>query len=417
MTVRTAEDLVGRLDFLIAQHDEVRGRQTLSLVAAHNILGPKARAALSSWLADKAGSGRPGQRSHGGTEFLDELESLTVDLARRLFHCEYVELRPMGGSMANQMVAYALLRPGDTSLCLPPPVGHKSYLEAGLPGLHGVRVVHAPYDWSGMNVDAEACAQAILTVRPRAVFVGSAQILYPYPLGVLREAAERVGAAIVYDAAHVLGLIAGGQFQDPLAEGATVMTGSTHKTLPGPMGGIILTGNRELGLAVQRVGDRLVSNYQNNRIAALAFALVEMERYGPEFAAGMIRNARALARALVARGASVLGHAPDYTDSHILLLDTAATAHPDGSQANARLTDCGIAASSVSLPERRPGTEPRRGLRLGSNDTARLGMGEPELERVADLLVRALITSEPADRIRADVRAFMRNFTHVHFAV
>jgi glycine hydroxymethyltransferase len=410
-------DLVARLDALIAEHNAVRGRRTLSLVAAHNILGPRALSALSSRLADKASSGRPGRRSHGGSELIEEIEHLALELARRVFRCDYVELRPMGGTMANEIVTHALLRPGDTILCLPPPAGHKSYLEAGIPGLYGLKVVHAPFDVAALNLDGRACAEAIRTVRPRAVFVGSAQVLYPYPLRDLREAVAEAGASIVYDAAHVLGLIAGGQFQDPLAEGAAVVTGSTHKTFPGPMGGIVLTNDPEVWESTQRVADRLVSNYQNNRIAALAYALIEMERHGPAFAAGMIRNARALARALVARGLRVLGHGPDYTDTHIVLVDPASTRYPDGRRATERLSACGIAASAMGLPGSPAGVEPRRGVRLGSNDTTRLGMGEAEMEGAAALVVRALTTDEPAARIRGDVEAFVRGFPRVHFAV
>src|SRR6185312_1365451 len=237
----------------------------------------------------------------------------------------------------------------------------------------------------------------------------TAELLFPYPLKELREIADRVGANLYYDGAHILGLAAGRQYQDPLREGAEFLTGSTQKTLGGPIGGLILTTNNEAGAAISHRTSRLVSNYHNNRIAALAVTLAEMAAFGSDYAAQVVRNAHALAESLDRQGVTVLGKEMGFTNSHIVLLD--ATTMPIGLEAYRRLEHARVLSSRVPLPHTYPDYG---GIRLGTAALTRLGAREQDMVSIASLLTR-LISGEPPAEVAPKVTEIARSFATVHY--
>ncbi|MCI4328582.1 MAG: serine hydroxymethyltransferase, partial [Thermoplasmata archaeon] len=184
--------------------------------------------------------GKPGERYYEGNEQVDEVERMCLDLARRVFRCSFADVRPISGTVANLAVLKALAEPGA-------PVGtsrladgaHISSASFGAFGLRGVKPVYYPWDPAKMTIDAAGTCKVLKEARPKLALFGLSLFLFPMPLQEIAPTLEEIGAVGWYDAAHVLGLIAGGEFQDPLREGVSVISASTHKTLPGPQHGIL----------------------------------------------------------------------------------------------------------------------------------------------------------------------------------
>ena len=382
----------------------------LNLVASHNHLGPKARAILSSSLADQILSGAPGQRSHSGGAWIEALDSMTASLCKRIFGAASVELRPMSGAQANGVALAALARQGDTVIAQPARHGgHKTYRENGYAGLLGLRVLDIPYDDALGAIDLNQLEDLARVNRPKLLAVGTASLRFPLPLSDLRAIAGRVGAKLFYDGAHILGLVAGGQFQHPLREGADILTGSTQKTLGGPIGGLVLTGDDGEGREISRATSRQISNYHNNRIAALAITLAEMEKFGRDYAAQVVANARALARGLDQAGVPIADLERGHTDSHIVVFDT--TKLKTGDSTFARLEQARILSSRVELPATHP---EHRGIRLGTSAVTRIGMKEADMARVAKMIGR-VAGGEPPERVAGDVTDLARSFPTVQY--
>lgn len=382
----------------------------LNLVASHNYLSPSARALLSSSVADNILSGVLGSRHHSGGAWIEAVDTLVVELCKRIFGAAWVEYRPMSGAQANGLLLAALTRPGDKVMALDPRHGgHRTYREDGYSGVLGIKLHDIPYDEGADAIDLNRLEEAMRRQRPKLLIVGTAELLFPFPLKELRAIANQVGARLFYDGAHILGLAAGGQFQDPLREGAGLLTGSTQKTLGGPIGGLILTTDEEAGAEITRVSSGLVSNYHNNRIAALAVTLAEMARFGRDYAAQVVGNARALAKGLDGEGVAVVGKERGYTDSHIVLID--ATRLPVGEAAFHRLEEARILTTRVPLAHTYP---ERRAIRLGTAAVTRLGMAEEAMAKIA-ALIRRVVTGEPTPPIAREVTELARSYSRVRY--
>jgi glycine hydroxymethyltransferase len=319
-----------RLAALVRGHARWRGRQCLNLLPSENSLSPKA---LSYLATDFAGrytlpmkamvDGELLENSYAGTRYTDAIESLASQAAQRVFRGRYATVRPLSGHIAAMAVLSSLLPRGSSYLSIPPEAGgYDGYDPGYLPALLGYRAVPLPCHGPTHQLDLEGLTATLRTERPQAVILGQSFILFPYPLREVAEAAHAVDALVIYDGSHVMGLIAGGQFQDPLTEGADVLLGSTHKSFFGPQGGIVVTNREDLfaqidGAMTWRVQD----NAHWNRIAALAQSLLEMERVGAAYARTVIRNSQALARALDEEGIPLVGQEEGYTRSHQIWID------------------------------------------------------------------------------------------------
>lgn len=404
------EDLVGLVERLVDDHGRAN-ESVVNLVASHNRLSPAALRMLSSSVAEHIMSGQLGAREHAGGAFIDAIDSVVVQLSRRLFSAEAVEYRAMSGALANGLALFALADVGDTIMALPARFGgHYSYRETGYAGARGLRVLDIPCRETDGTIDIDALANNAKRERPRVIVVGTAWMLEPFPLGALRNIADDVGAKLFYDGAHILGLVAGGQFQNPLREGAHVLTGSTQKTLGGPIGGLVLSATAELGEHISRVTSGLISNYHNNRIAALAVTLAETARFGSAFASAIVENARSLARALVDNGVPVVGNPPRFTESHVVLIDP--TALPEGETAFRRLESARILTTRVPLPQTFPD---RRALRLGTPAITRAGMIAGEMSAIAALIRRVLIDGEAPEKVAGDAARLAQAFPDVQY--
>ncbi len=359
----SAGALAERLAELASEHDAWRGRATLNLNAANNVLSPAARRMLPGRLADKGISGGLGRRHHMGGRLIDEMEQIVLDLGRQLFKADYVEYRPASGSIANALAMASLTTSDDTLMVLgESAAGHQSYRRDGWGGRLARRVVDVPFDAERLDVDLDVFREALERARPALVVVGTAMFIMPYELAPLREAAHAAGAKLMYDGAHPLGLIAGGAWQNPLDADADLLTGSTQKSLFGPIGGVIVTRSASLGASIFDECTKLVSNYENNRVMALGVAFAEMAAFGAAYAAACIKNARALATQLAWRGFQPLAADRGYTRSNQVLLQVDGAVSADDVVQRWEAAD--IVATAMALP--RAATEPPvNGIRLG----------------------------------------------------
>ena len=356
---------------------------------------------MGSGLMERvAGGGRVGERRKSGLAKLDRIEAILVQLARRLFGVAHVEYRVPTGSLANALFLLSVTVPGERIMVLPLRFGgHGTYGEAGYAGARGLEVLEMPCTASNSGeVDLDRLADAVARHEPRWLVVGSSWPLFPYPLAEIEAIAAEAGARILYDAAHVLGLIAGGCYQHPLREGAAALTASTHKTFPGPVGGIILTNDDDLASRIHDFTDRAIGNYHNQRAAALAVTLAEMVAFGQAYAAATVENAGALARALDTEGFEVVGRERGFTRSHVVVLDLEGTMTP--AEAVKRLETARITCEAIPLPRDFPRAV---ALRLGSPSLTRRGMGPGEMAVVAGFLRRVILEREDPGAVKGDV--------------
>ncbi len=400
-TVRHIRDLV--------KVHSARFERSIPLIASENLLSPYAKELLISDFHSRYAEGLPGARYYEGNEQVDEVENLCLDLARRLFHCSFADVRPISGTVANLAVLKALTEPGDlvgTSRLADG--AHISSAGFGAFGLRGVKPVYYAWDAERMTIDVPRTREILRAVRPKTCLFGLSLFLFPMPLEELRPTLEEIGARGWYDAAHVLGLIAGGQFQSPLTEGCLVMSASTHKTLPGPQHGILLaeTDDAELRHKLESGAfPGVTSNHHLNEMAALAVSLAECLEFGTEYARRTVENARALGQALHDHGFDVLAPALGFTRSHTIAVRV--EKEGGGEPVAKRLADAGIISNKNLLPGDKSPRHPG-GVRLGSPEVTRLGMGVREMERIAelfdDLLHRGKSTEDVA-RAAAELKA------------
>jgi glycine hydroxymethyltransferase len=394
-------ETVTRVRGLVQQHSR-RFEHALPLIASENLLSPYAKELLVSDLHSRYAEGLPGARYYEGNEQVDDVERICLDLARRLFRCNFADVRPISGTVANLAVLKALAEPGDlVGSCRLADGAHISSASFGAFGLRSVKPVYYAWDPARMTIDVPRTREILKAVRPKLCLFGLSLFLFPLPVAELRPTMEEIGAKGWYDAAHVLGLIAGGEFQDPLREGCVVISASTHKTLPGPQHGILLgqTDDPEVTKRLESAAfPGVTSNHHLHTMAALAVSLAEHLAFGRAYARQTIANAKALAQALHERGFEVLGEPLGFTASHTIAVRVA---KEGGGEAVAkRLADVGIITNKNLLPGDASPKHPQ-GIRLGTPELTRVGMGPKEMVRVAELF-DGLLHQGKADAAIAD---------------
>lgn len=391
-------------------------KESLPLIASENVLSPAAREVMNSDLHNRYAEGLPGRRYYQGNIHVDEIERVCEDLAREIFRCRFADVRSTSGTVANLAVLMATAKPGDkmTAVGLSDG-GHISHAKIGALGLRGVRAHNYPFDKKAMNIDVDGTRRLLREVKPKVALFGQSVYLFPTPLKDLQDAFADVGCTVWYDAAHVLGLIAGNRFQDPLREGVDVISGSTHKTLPGPQHGMIVSDLAKEGMesALRRgVFPGVTSNHHLHSVAALAITLAETREFGEAYADQTIRNAKALAQALYERGLDVLCEPQGFTESHTLVMDV--EEHQGGARVAKSLEDANIIVNKNLLPWDDDPVRPS-GIRIGSQEVTRLGMKESEMVEVADLISQVVVKSRPPSDVRESVKEFKSGFTRVHY--
>ena len=368
---------------ILNKHVEYRN-SSLNLVASENILSPGALKILSSDL-----NGRYASQLYGGTEYIRRLVDLTNQYLRELFNVEFAESKPVSGTISVVTVLHAFSEPGDK-------VGILNFKDGGFPlNITGFRrkPVYLPFDEQKLNIDIDSANEILSREKPKLVYLGASRFLFPHPVREISEVVHDYGGIVAYDGSHVLGLIAGGKFQDPLREGADILLGSTHKTFPGPQGGVILVNDRDIWEKIESILSRpymFVDNPHVARLVALGYTAYEMIRFGRDYANQIVLNAKKLASELDKVGVGVKCRKLGYTESHQILLN------PGKDPINVKeiLERNRIFIDAIG--------------RIGVQEVTRRGMGVNEMAKIAEFFKAILLDG---DSVEAEVKEFTKRFT------
>jgi glycine hydroxymethyltransferase len=396
---------------------------SLPLIASENIESPLCQEMLLTDFHGRYAEGTPGLRYYQGCKYFDEVERKAIELAKRLFDCSYANVQTLSGTVANMALYKALTKLGDKLLALDTAAGgHISCGKYGAAGFRGLEIITYPFEEERWNIDVDGSVRLIESEKPKLSLVGGSVILFPVPLKELAEATQAVGSYLVYDGAHVLGLIGGKQFQNPLHEGAQVLTSSTHKTFPGPQGGIVLANpdlETEEGKKLVRKLEfgcfpGVTSNYHLHHVAAKAITLAEHLEFGEAYAKQTIANAKAFAQALWESGFQVYCEPYGFTESHQVLIRMGKPNEGKGKWAAEKLEEGGIITNQEILPgDKSPMFT--SGLRLGTQELTRIGMKENEMKEIADFMKEILLDKRDPRREKAKVKEFREGYQSIHY--
>ncbi len=402
----------------VARNEEWRGKRCLNLLAPEAPTSPTVRALLSAEVGTRAAEGHigPVNRWFAGTRNIDEIEALCVELLKKAFRARYADHRLVASMLGNLAVYTALTEPGNVIMSIAQPFGgHSSNRVDGPAGVRGLNIVDIPFDPVELEVDLDLFSQVAPLVRPKVVALGASMTLFPFPIQAIRNIVREWGGYVFFDGAHQLGLVAGGQFQDPLREGAIVMTGSAGKTFSGPQSGIMVWDDSQLTTPLTHaVFPVLAATHQVNRVAALAVAAAEMIAYGKAYMAQIVHNAQALGAALARRGILILGAHKGFTATHQVIADV--RQFGGGLEVAQRLARANIITNKNLIPDDKPEDwDHPSGLRLGTTEVTRLGMQETEMEIIADFMARLLVEQVAPEDVVDDVIAFRQPYQTLYY--
>ena len=398
--------------FAAVENELNRQRNKLELIASENIVSKAVMEAQGSVLTNKYAEGYPGKRYYGGCEFVDVAEQLAIDRAKKLFNCEYANVQPHSGAQANTAVYFALATPGDVIMGMNLTDG--GHLTHGSPvNMSGKYFKIVPYGVSRETetIDYDELEKIAFECKPRIIVAGASAYSRIIDFERLANTAKKVGAYLMVDMAHIAGLIAAGLHPSPI-EFADVVTSTTHKTLRGPRGGLILCKDAEFG---KQFNKAIFPGTQGGPlmhvIAAKAVAFFEaLQPEFKEYAAQIIKNAKVLAETLQKDGFRIVSGG---TDNHLMLVDLTSK-NITGKEAQNVLDEVNITANKNTIP-----FEPRSpfvtsGLRLGSPALTTRGFKEDDMREVADII--ALVLDNPTDNdkkveARARVAALCKKYT------
>jgi len=367
--------------------------ETINLIASENVLSNRARAIMGSDFAHRYAEGHPGRRYYQGTEKIDEIEEMLKKHMCSMFGAKQVDVRPISGTVANEAVFSRYINPGDIVMVNSTPGGgHISHHRAGSVGKYTQNIINFPLTKDGYHVDIDKAAFLIKETHPKVLIFGKSLYLFPEPVKELSELCRKNGTKILYDAAHVLGLIAGKRFQDPLSEGAHLMTGSTHKTFFGSQRGVIVSN---VGPAEWRKIDKGAfpassSNHHLDTLVALALTAYEFRAFGEEYADQVIRNAKALAVSLAEHDFVVEAEEFGFTESHQVVVNVGM--HGGGDEVARNLKDNNIICNMNLLPfEPLEKVQNPAGIRLGVQEMTRFGMNEDQMRQIGQFMRKVVI--------------------------
>ena len=417
---------------ILIEHNKLFNN-SIPLIASENITSPAVDEACNSDFSHRYAEGWVGERVYAGCKYIDIVEDICMELAKEYFKCVHADVRPISGVVANLAMYNAFTSENNGKMLIMPipKGGHISHAPKftksgmaiyGTAGtVRGLNIEYMAFDNDEMNIDADATAKIIREVKPEMVLFGGSVFLFPHPVKELSEVAKEVGANVGYDAAHVAGLIGSGYFQDPLREGADAMTLSTHKTLPGPQHGTLVSDREDLiEILKPCVFPALLSNHHLHNVAGLAIALAEMLEYGKDYHKVVIDNAKALGQALYERGINVLMEHKGFTESHQIVVDITNFEKSIGLGGDIErlVEDANIIINRNLLPwdiaqgrhYKNPG-----GLRLGTSEVTRLGMGKSEMIDIADFFKDLLIDKKDPKKVKQEVADFKKDFQEIHY--
>jgi glycine hydroxymethyltransferase len=418
-------------DILQEHHDWFQ--KSIPLIASENVTSPAVDEACACDFSHRYAEGWSGERVYAGCKFIDQIENICMELTKEYFECIHADVRPVSGVVANLVMYNAFTSDNNGKMCCMSIVrgGHishgprfaKSGREIfGTAGTtRGLNVEYLAFDNDEMNLNIDASAKIIREYEPELVLFGGSVFLFPHPVKELSEVAKEVGANVGYDAAHVAGLIGSGYFQDPLREGADAMTMSTHKTLPGPQHGALVSNREDLIEKLRACAfPALLSNHHLHNVAGLSVALAEMLEFGQDYHKNVIENAKALGQALSEVGLKVLMEHKGFTESHQIVVDITEFEKNIGLGGDIEklLEKANIILNRNLLPydiaEGRHYQNPG-GLRLGTSEVTRLGMGKSEMVDIAGFFKKLIIDKKDPKKVKDEVAEFRKDFHEVKY--
>ncbi|MDR0471719.1 MAG: serine hydroxymethyltransferase, partial [Nitrososphaerota archaeon] len=369
-------------------------------------------------------AGHVKKRYYQGQKYMSQIENLACDAVKNLFRTTWADVRLISGTHANTATFKGLSLASKNNKMIVTPLScgaHISHDYTGLAGsILGITNINHVYDINEFNIDPEKSAYVIRSTKPGIVTFGGSLFLFPHPIKELKAVCDEVGAYIAYDAAHVLGLIAGGQFQDPLREGADFITSSTHKTFPGPQGGVIM-GNTDTPAkekAVRKIQYAVfplsASSTHLGRLPALGIACLEMKLFGQALAAQIVKNAQTAGQYLYENGVKVVAEHKGFTKSHQLALDV--SNFGGGNKIAQDLEDAHIILNKNLMPyDDQNNKENPSGLRVGFQDITRRGFGEGDVKHLCDLMLDIIKGKRTPEEVKVDVLALKKEFSGVKY--
>ena len=408
------EKEIAEIENLIQKQNRWRD-QCINLIASENVVSQKARSQAGSDFAHRYAEGHPGERYYRGTSYIDEIENQLKTNLKILFECDHSEVRPISGTNANEAVFSRFVRPGDVVMVNSTPAGgHISHHKEGSLGKFTQNIIDLPITKDGYHLDVEKTIYLIRNVKPKIIVLGKSLYLFPEPISELSDVCRENNVRIIYDGAHVLGLIAGKRFQNPLKEGAFLMTASTHKTFFGSQRGLILSNMEE---EYWRKIDRGAfpgssSNHHLDTLAQMGICTYEIMEFGEQYAEDTIKNAKALASAMDRLGFDVQAKEFGYTESHQVAVNMKELS--GGEKASRTLEINDIVLNMNMLPhEPLSAHDHPEGIRIGVQEMTRFGMGEDEMVRIAELIKECLIDNKS---VKEEVNRFRSEYQEVKYS-
>jgi len=425
-------DLIIKLIDASRNHEYYRDAECINLIASEGLKSPAVKQMLS-FSADLEGryaegendlEGHVKKRYYQGQKYMSLIEDYATDLMKKLFKSDWADVRLVSGTHANLATfkGLSLASKNNTMVVTPLSCGaHISHDYTGLAGnIVGLNNINHVYNVDEFNIDPDKSADVIRTAKPGIVTFGGSLFLFPHPIKELKAVCDEVDAYVAYDASHVLGLIAGGVFQDPLREGADFITSSTHKTFPGPQGGVILgnTTTPALEKAVKKIQFAIfpltASNTHLGRLPALGIAALEMKLFGAELARQIVRNAQTAGQYLCENGVKVLAEKKGFTQSHQIAVDI--RNFGGGKKIAQDLEDANIILNKNLLPYDNQGSkDDPSGLRIGFQDVTRRGFKESDVKHLCDLMLGVIKGKRKPSEVKENVIALKKEFNQVKY--
>ena len=391
------------------QRELGRQRQNIELIASENIVSPAVMAAMGSVLTNKYAEGYPGHRYYGGCQYVDQVEQIAIDRACKLFGAKYANVQPHSGAQANLAVYFALLNVGDTVMGMD--LSQGGHMTHGSPvNMSGKNYNFVSYGVSAEDgrIDYAALAKQVAKVRPKLLVAGASAYPRAIDFEKLAEIAHGYGAMLMVDMAHIAGLVAGGQHQSPVPY-ADVVTTTTHKTLRGPRGGLILTNNEYI---IKRINSAIFPGTQGGPLEHViaAKAVCFGEALKPEFkeyARKIVENAKALEAELTARGVKLVSGG---TDNHLLLIDLT-DEDCTGKELEHNLDEVHITANKNTVPGEKRSPFVTSGVRIGTPAVTTRGMGPDEMKVIADCIADCVFDfANKKDEVAKKVEELTKKF-------
>ena len=392
---------------IIEANDNYR-RNTLNMIASENITSPIVSYFYNNGFKHRYACGRINKRAYAGCRWVDKLEIITEELVKELFKCKYVNLYPISGVVANLISYKSVLKKGDRVCVVEPFCGsHYSHHERGMLGISGMTPIFIPFNLEEVNIDLDKTEKIIKKNKPSMLILGTSEMLFPAPIKEIRNFFDKI---ILYDSAHVLGLIAGRKFQQPLNQGADMISTSTHKTFFGPQGGMILTNNQEIYEKTLDKTFDIISNHHIHRLPSLAIACLEMLEFGKDYALNVIKNAKALGNYLFQNGMDILGWNKGFTESHQVIMNVAKLGN--NNDIVKKLESANIITSPCPIPSN---FEKETGVRFGVQEITRMGMKKKDMKFISEAISNLLNNEKSIKETRDEVISFLKNFETIHF--